>query len=157
MCTNVTHKLILDLHHTTLLAWETINNYIGFFLTLHASNITYRCIHMPICKHEYTIIILYLKWIVEIRGGRWPSERNKMQKMECYLNSCTRNSNELKNFVMDKFSKGIWWKELGRKKKYYVHQFNPTCNLQEKQYIGASILWRENSIIAWLRSNSHQL
>ena len=132
---HVTHKLILDLHdtnlhHTTLLAWETINNYVGFFLTLHASNITYRCIHMPICKHEYTIIILYLKRIVEMGEGRW--QEIKCKKMNIYLNSCTTNSNELNNFFMEKFSKGIWWKELGRKKKYYVHQLNPTCNLQQK-------------------------
>ena len=63
-----------------------------------------------------------------------------MKKME-YL-PCPTNSKELKNFVLEKFSKGIWAKEFGRKKKYYVDEFNPTCDLQQKEYIGASIQWR---------------
>ena len=35
-----------------------------------------------------------------------------------------------------------WGKELGRKKKYYVQEFNPTCDLQQKEYICTSIMWR---------------
>ena len=85
-------------------------------------------------------------------GGRWPkvifnegmSERKKswkkqnnkwMQKWNIYLNSCPTNSKELNNFVREKFRKGIWGKELGRKKKYYVQEFNPTCGLQQKNIL----------------------
>ena len=85
-------------------------------------------------------------------------QNNKwMKKWNIYLNACPTNSKELKNFVLEKFCKGIWGNELGRKKKYYVHEFNPTCDLQQKEYIGASISWREKVIISQLRTNSHQI
>ena len=46
--------------------------------------------YIPFYYHndaQYTIIVLYLKIIVQMGGGRWPSERNKMRKME-YLPQC---------------------------------------------------------------------
>ena len=46
---------------------------------------------------------------------------------------------ELKNFVMEKFTRPMWGKDLGRNNYYYVQEFNPTCDLQQKEYIGASI------------------
>ena len=87
-----------------------------------------------------------------MRLGRWPnvifkedmSERKKtwmrqnytwMQKWNIYLNACPTNSKELKNFVMEKFRKQVWGKELGRKKKYYIEEFNPTYDLQQKEYM----------------------
>jgi hypothetical protein len=66
-------------------------------------------------------------------------------------------SEEIKTFVMDKFHKHTWEKELGRKKKYYIEEFNPTHNHQQKVYIGANIYWRSKILIAQLRTNSHQL
>ncbi len=71
-----------------------------------------------------------------------------MQKWNIYLSASPKNSKELKNYVMEKFYKHIWGKELGRKKKYYVEEFNTTCDLQQKEYIGASISWREKVLIA---------
>ena len=58
---------------------------------------------------------------------------------------------------MDKFYKRTWEKDLGRKKKYYIEEFNPTRNHQQKAYIGANISWRYKILIAQLRTNSHQL
>ena len=58
---------------------------------------------------------------------------------------------------MEKFCKKVWGKELGRKKKYYIEEFNPTCNLQQKEFIGASIVWKAKVLIVQLRTNSHQL
>ena len=55
--------------------------------------------------------------------------------------------------MLEKFRKGIWGKELGRKKKYYVQEFIPTCDLQPKEYIGASISWRAKILIAQLSIN----
>ena len=46
---------------------------------------------------------------------------------------------------------------LFRSKKYYVHEFNPTCDLQQKEYIRASIPWREKVLIAQLITNSHKI
>jgi hypothetical protein len=72
---------------------------------------------------------------------------------------CSKITNGLVNgaFVMDKFHKYTWQKELGRKKKYYIEEFNPTHNHQQKVYIGANISWRSKILIAQLRTNSHQL
>ena len=89
----------------------------------------------PIKTIAIVRLIRYLKRIEQMRLGRWPnivfnddmSERNKtwmkqnytrMQKMNIYLNACPTNSKELKNFVMEKFRKWVWGKELGRMKKY---------------------------------------
>ena len=80
-----------------------------------------------------------------------------MQKWNIYLNACPTNSKELKYFFMENFRKKVWEKELGRKKKYYIEEFNPTCDLQQKKFIGASISWREKVLIAKLRTKSHQL
>ena len=109
-----------------------------------------------------------------MRVGRWSnvifnegmSERKKtwmkqnytwMQKWNIYLNSCPTNRKELKDFVMEKFHKKVWEKELGRKKKYYVQEFNPACDLQQKEYIGDNIQWREKILIVQLRTKSYQL
>ena len=95
---------------------------------------------------------------VNERKKSWMRQNKKwMKKWNIYLNACPTKSKELKNFVLEKLCKGIWGKELGRKKKYYVQEFNPTCDLQQKEYIGASIPWREKVLIAQLRTNSHQL
>jgi len=83
------------------------------------------------------------------RNKSWMIQNNKwMQKWNIYLNVCPTNSKELKNFAMEKLCKRIWGKELGRKKKYYVQEFNPTCDLQQKEYIRARILWRAKILIA---------
>ena len=78
-----------------------------------------------------------------------------MQKWNIYLNVCPTNSKELKDFVMEKFRNKVWGKELGRKKKYYIKELNPTCDLQQIGFIGAYISWREKVLIAQLRTNSH--
>jgi hypothetical protein len=70
---------------------------------------------------------------------------------------CPINSKEIIFFVMDKFHKRTWEKELGRKKKYYIEEFNPTHNHQQKAYIGANFSWRSKILIAQLRTNLHQL
>ena len=80
-----------------------------------------------------------------------------MQKWNIYLNVCPINSKELNNFVVEKFHKQVRGKHLDRKKKYYIEEFNPTCDLQQKEYIGANIMWREKVLITQLIINSHQL
>ena len=55
-----------------------------------------------------------------------------MQKWNIYLNVCPTNNKELKDFVMEKFRKKVWGKELGRRNKYYIEEFNPTCDLQQR-------------------------
>ena len=73
------------------------------------------------------------------------------------LNVYPINSKEIKTFVMEKFHKRTWDKELERKKNYYIEVFNPTHSHQPKAYIEANISWRAKILIAQLRTNSHQL
>lgn len=55
------------------------------------------------------------------RKKAWMRQNKKcMKKWNIYLNACPTNSKDLKNFLMEKFCKRIWGKELSRKKKYYV-------------------------------------
>ena len=119
-------------------------------------------------------VIRYLKKIEQMEEGRWPKvvfsdrlckrkktwmrQNNKwFSKWGICLSMCPTKSKEIKTFVMDKFHKRTWEKELGRKKKYYIEEFNPTHNHQQKAYIGANISWRSKILIAQLRTNSHQL
>jgi NAD-dependent dihydropyrimidine dehydrogenase PreA subunit len=86
----------------------------------------------------------------------WMRQSNKwFSKWGICLSMCPTKSKEIKTFVMDKFHKCTWEKELGRKKKYYIEEFNPTHNHQQKAYIGANISWRSKILIAQLRTNSH--
>jgi hypothetical protein len=88
----------------------------------------------------------------------WMRQNNKwFSKWGICLSMCPTKSKEIIFFVMDKFHKHTWEKELGRKKKYYIEEFNPTHNHQQKAYIGANISWRSKIFIARLRINSHQL
>jgi len=86
------------------------------------------------------------------RKKSWMRQNNKwMQKWNIYLNACPTNSEDLKSYVMEKFHKHIWGNELGRKKKYYAQEFNPTCDLQQKECIGANIPWRAKILIAQIK------
>ena len=71
------------------------------------------------------------------------------------LSMCPTSSKEIKAFVMNKFHKCTWEKEL-RKKNYYIEEFNPSHNHQQKAYIGANISWRAKIIIAQIRTDLHQ-
>ena len=92
------------------------------------------------------------------RKKTWMWKNRKwLIKWDIYLNMCPMNSKEIKDFVIDRFHKCTWDKELGRKEKYYIDEFNPTCSHHKKAYIGANISWRAKILIAQLRTNSHQL
>jgi hypothetical protein len=92
-------------------------------------------------------VIRYLKKIEQMEEGRWPKvvfsdrfckrkktwmwQNNKwFSKWGICLSMCPTNCKEIKTFVMDKFCIRTWEKELGRKKKYYIEEFNPTHNHQ---------------------------
>lgn len=52
---------------------------------------------------------------------------------------------------MDTFHKCTWDNELGGKKKFYIEEFNPTHNHQQKSYIGVNISRRPKILIAQLK------
>ena len=61
------------------------------------------------------------------RKKAWMQQNNKwFSKQGICLNMCLINTKEIKAFVMDKFYKLTWDKELWRKKKYYIEVFNLT-------------------------------
>ena len=80
-----------------------------------------------------------------------------LSKWDMCLSTCPTNSKEIKDFVINKFHKQTWDKELRRKRKYYIEEFNPTYNQHQKAYIEANIPWKSKILIAQLRTNSHQL
>ena len=86
----------------------------------------------------------------------WQNEKLFSKWVIC-LNMCPINNKEINYFVMDNFHKRNLDKELGIKKKYYIEEFNPTHNHQQKVYIWANISWRAKIIIFQLRTNSNQL
>jgi hypothetical protein len=119
-------------------------------------------------------LIRYLKKNEQMEEGRWPKvvfndilcKRKKMwmwqnikwlSKWDIHLNKCPTNNKEIKAFFIDRFHKRSWDKGLGRKKKYYIEEFNPTYYHHKKTYIGANIYWTYKMLIAQLRTNSHQL
>ena len=73
------------------------------------------------------------------------------------LSTCLANSKEIKAFVINKFHKQTWDKEIGIKRKYYIEEFNPTYNQHQKAYIGANIPWKAKILIAQLKINSYKL
>lgn len=51
----------------------------------------------------------------------------------------------------------MWTNQLGRKKSYYVKEFNPICEHCDKEYLGAKIKGKTKILITQLRSGSHRL
>ena len=78
-----------------------------------------------------------------------------LSKWDMCLSMCPTNSKEIKAFVINKFHQRTWDKEIGRKRKYYIEEFNPTYNQHQKAYIGANIPWKAKILIAQLRTKSH--
>jgi hypothetical protein len=128
----------------------------------------------PIEAIAMVCLIGYLKKIEQMEDNRWPKvvfndilcKRKKtwmqqnikwLSKWDIHLNMCPTNNKEIKDFVIDRFHKRTWDKGIGRKKKYYIEEFNPTYNHHQKAYIGDNISWRAKILIAQLRTNSHQL
>ena len=63
------------------------------------------------------------------RKKTWMHKNNKwFSKWGICLRMFPTNSKEIKAFFMDNFHKCTWEKELGRKKKYYIEEFNLTHN-----------------------------
>lgn len=64
---------------------------------------------------------------------------------------------EIKKYVREKVKVALWSKQFGRKREYYIKNFNPTCEHQQKHYIEVDIKWKEKMLIAQLRTSSHYL
>ena len=51
----------------------------------------------------------------------------------------------------------MWTNHNGRKKDYYIKEFNRNCDHGEKTYLGAAIKGKANLIVAQMRMGSHHL
>jgi hypothetical protein len=108
-------------------------------------------------------LIRYQKKIEQMEYGRWPKvifndilcKRKKtwmqqnikwLSKWDIHLNMCPTNNKEIKDFVIDRFHKRTWDKGLGRKKEYYIEEFNRTYNHHQKNiHRGPYILESQNA------------
>jgi hypothetical protein len=57
----------------------------------------------------------------------------------------------------EKFWTTMWTNHSGRKKAYYVKEFNPNCDYSEKTYLGAVIKGKARLLVAQLRTGSHYI
>jgi hypothetical protein len=55
------------------------------------------------------------------------------------LYECSNIKEEIKRFVNEKFKIVMWTNHSGRKKAYYIKEFNPNCDHREKTYLGTAI------------------
>ena len=58
---------------------------------------------------------------------------------------------------MEKFRTSMWTNHSGRKKAYYIKEFNPTCDHGEKTYLGAVIQGKTRVLVAQLKTRSQHL
>lgn len=110
-------------------------------------------------------LIFYLKRIKQMESVRWPKivfndvfcKRKKtwlqqnikwMGRWNIHFNMCSTNNKETKAFVLDKLYKWNWGKTIGRKKKYYISEFNPMGGKLQKPYIKANNAWKDKLLIA---------
>jgi hypothetical protein len=71
-----------------------------------------------LCKRKKTWMRQNIKWF---------------NKWDIHLNRCPTNSKEIKAFVIDRFHKRTCNKGPGRKKKYYIEEFNPHTIIIKKR------------------------
>jgi hypothetical protein len=59
--------------------------------------------------------------------------------------------------VNEKFRTAMWTNHSGRKKTYYIKEFNPNCDHSEKTYLGASIKGKDKIVSCTTEDGSHHL
>ena len=102
------------------------------------------------------------KLVIEEKLDRWKSTWMKqnikwMQKWDINIQNCPDNIKEIKKFANEKFRNILWIGHIGRKKSYYIKEFNPTSSHDEKTYIRAPINWKAKMLMAQLRTSLHRL
>ena len=102
------------------------------------------------------------KLVVEEKLVRWKRTWMKqndkwMRKWDINIHTCPDNIKEIKKFVIKKIRNILWTRHIGRKKSYYIKEFNHTSSHDENAYIRAPINWKEKMLMAQLRNNSHRL
>lgn len=92
------------------------------------------------------------------RKKTWMKQNKKwLSKWNIKLHECSSTNEEIKKVVMEKFSTAMWTNHNGRKKTYYIKEFNPNCDHGEKIYLGEPIKRKARLLVAQLRTGSHHL
>ena len=92
------------------------------------------------------------------RKSTWMKQNHKwMRKWDINIQTSRDNIKEIKKFVNEIFRNILWTRHIGRKKSYYIKEFNPTSSHDEKAYIRATINWKAKMLMAQLRTSSHRL
>ncbi|KAH9328310.1 hypothetical protein KI387_000418, partial [Taxus chinensis] len=92
------------------------------------------------------------------RKKTWMKQNNEwMSKWGISIHECPSTNEEIKKYVREKFRNTMLNKQLGRKREYHVKKFNPTCDHEQKHYIGATIKWKAKMLIVQLKTSSHHL
>ena len=77
-------------------------------------------------------------WLTEKKT--WKKQNDKQfNKQNIDYQECPGNNSEMKKQVARKIRSVMWANQLGRKKAYYVKEFNPTYEHDNKEYLGAKI------------------
>lgn len=64
------------------------------------------------------------------------------------LHECPSTNEEIKKIVMEKFRTVMRTNHNGRKKTYYIKEFNPICDHGEKTYLGVVIKGKARVLVA---------
>ncbi|KAH9315018.1 hypothetical protein KI387_023645, partial [Taxus chinensis] len=92
------------------------------------------------------------------RKCTWMKQNEKwMKNWGISMQECPNTNGDIKKYVREKVKTAMWTKQLGRKREYYVKNFNPTCDHEQKHYMEAEIKWKAKMLIAQLKTSSHHL
>ena len=88
----------------------------------------------------------------------WMKQNDKwMRKWDINIHICLDIIKEIKKFVIENFCNLLWTRHIRRKKSYYIKEFNPTSNHDEKAYIRAPINCKAKMSMAQLITSSQGL
>jgi len=92
------------------------------------------------------------------RKKTWMKQnRNWLGKWDTNLHDFPHTMEEIKRWVLEKFSTVMWTKQASKKRAYYVKEFNPTWKHDDKEYLSSSIKGITKILIALLSTSSHHL
>jgi len=79
--------------------------------------------------------------------------RKWLGKWDINLHHCPHAKEEIKRWVLEKIRTAMWTKQVGKKKAYYVKEFNLSWKHDDKEYLSSSIKRTVKILIARLRTS----
>lgn len=75
-----------------------------------------------------------------------------MNKQGINFQECPNTNDKIKSYVIDKFRTAMWTNQIGRKRAYYIKEFNPAKDHGDKTYLEAAIKGKVRLLVAQLRN-----